>query len=230
MIINNLTHAIMKSLSTKILKRVFAVVSLFLCINIYAQNGELSKYSMVDIGEFKSLDKMYKAQGFINSDTSLIYMYKVEATYVQKAFWVCYKTPCFYIACTPTLIDELKQISSKYKEWAKAAKENNVGKFQKDIEIEFPIVNYSYEMKDARKAQCITKNCEKKKLTFNYYDTSKVPSLFYMVRTSPSWETDVQIPFSLSFGSPEEFDSFIDFLNPENVKKRLREGKISLFN
>lgn len=132
--------------------------------------------------------------------------------------------PKVYIACTPTMKDELLKIAAKYREWADIAKNNKVGKMTKVIETEFPIVKMSLHEKN-KDDQIL--DFKTHKFTFNLYDPEKSPSLI----CNDSFKTiyGINVITGLVFGNPDEFDAFVEFLDPEKVKQRLKEGKTSLF-
>lgn len=200
-------------------------VSFFGAITLFAQKQEVPETILVNIGEFKAQDKMYEAQAYISKDTSLVYLYCIQAVFVRPLNYYSEYKPKIYIGCTTTMKDELLLISEKYKEWVETAKSNDVGKFSKVIELEFPIMQYSLH----KNAKGYPKYFEwnNRKFTFNLYDIQKTPSIF----CSESFEgpLGIKISVGLVFNTPEEFESFVDFLDPEKVKQRIREGKTTLF-
>lgn len=198
---------------------------LFGAINLFAQEQEVPESILVKIGEFKAQDQMYEAQAYISKDTSLVYLYCIQAVFVRPSNFYSEYKPKIYIGCTTTMKDELLLISEKYKEWVEIAKNNDVGKFSKVIEQEFPIMQYSLH----KNAKGYPKYFEWKnrKFTFNLYDIQKTPSLF--CSESFVGPFDIKISVGLVFNTPEEFESFVDFLDPEKVKQRIREGKTTLF-
>ena len=128
-----------------IMKKLFSCL-LMLCTAVsttFAQEETVPETTIVEIGEFKASDKMFNAQAYISKDTSLVYLYRMAATHAYPANFYNDYNPTISIACTSTMKDELQKIAAKYKEWATTAKDNNVGKMQKVIELEFPIVHLS---------------------------------------------------------------------------------------
>ncbi len=206
------------------MKNLLLYILLSLTTSLYSQN--LPETILVDIGEFKAIGKMFKAQAYVTKDTSLVCIYRLSAVHTLPTNYLTEYTPQIHIMCTASLKDDLLKVSSKYKEWAKIAKDNNVGKFTKEIDIEIPIVNCVI-FQSGRKGFPMTTKYTTHKFTFNLYDVEKSPSIYCNVNV----RADALVSFytGLAFNTPQEFDDFIEFLDPEKVKKRLREGKISLF-
>ena len=192
----------------------------------FAQEETGPETTIVEIGEFKASDKMFNAQAYISKDTSLVYLYRMPATHAYPANFYNDYNPTISIACTPTMKDELQKIAAKYKEWATTAKDNNVGKMQKVIELEFPVVHLSLH----KNAKGYPKYIEFKnhKFTFSIYDSQKAPSIFCN-ETFKDDLTGIPVSTGLAFRTPEEFEAFVEFLDPEKVKQRIREGKTTLF-
>jgi len=206
------------------MKKLLLYIFLSLTTTLYSQ--DLPETILVDIGEFKALGEMFKAQAYVTKDTSLVCIYRLSAVHAFPTNYLTEYTPQIHIMCTTSLKDDLLKVSSKYKEWAKIAKDNNVGKFSKEIDVEIPIVNCVI-FHSGRKGFPKTTKYTTHKFTFNLFDVEKSPSIFCNVKI----QADALSSFhtGLAFRTPQEFDDFIDFLDPEKVKKRLRGGKISLF-
>lgn len=213
----------------KMIMKKFFLCFMMLCTAsvFYAQNDNKHPETiLVKIGEFKARGDMFIAEADISPDTSIVYRYRIPATHTYPAnFYYDYR-PVVYIACTPTMKDELQRIAAKYKEWTETATKNNVGKMQKVIELEFPVFMLSLH----KKSKGYPKYLEFKnsKFTFSVFDSQKSPSIF----CNSTFKADalgLTVSTGLVFSTPKEFDDFIEFLDPEKVKKRIKEGKTTLF-
>ena len=207
-------------------KKLFIMVMIaFVVSNVYPQEQKHLETILVEIGEYKAGDKMFVAEAYVSKDSSMVYLYRLPATHTSPStFYYDYK-PKVYIECTPTMKDELLKIAAKYREWTDVAINNSVGKTQKVIEMEFPIVKLSLHGKNKEDRILDFKN---RKFTFSIYNPQKTPSIF----CNDSFKTlfDINVYTGLVFISPDEFDAFVDFLDPEKVRQRLKEGKTSLFS
>ena len=207
-------------------KIIFCLLMLFVSSINYAQNANIPESILMKIGEYKVRDRMYAAEAYVSLDTSLVYRYRIPATHtVFPNFYPTYM-PMVYIDCTPSMMDDLLKIVARYKEWAKIAKENNLGKMQKKIELEFPFSMISLH----KNAKGYPRYIEAKNriFTFNFSDPQKSPSIFCNQEFKDD-VTKLTVSTGLSFSSPEEFEAFVNFLNPEKVIQRIKEGKTTLF-
>lgn len=203
---------------------------LLLMLNIVsvlsAQELNFPETISVTIGEFKASDQMFTAEADISTDTSLVCIYRLPATHAYPQNFYYDYAPVIHIICTTTMKEELLKIAAIYREWTETAKSNNVGKMQKVIEQEFPVFMLSLH----KKAKGYPKYLEAKnnKFTFSVFNTQKPPSIF----CNQTFKDDVlgiTTSTGLAFRTPEEFEAFIEFLDPEKVKQRIREGKTTLF-
>lgn len=199
------------------------VLSMITCAN-YAQ---VPDSELIKIGEYTATGKMFEAYAYVSKDTSNVYLYQLESTIVYPQNFQSDYKPKVYISCTPTMMEDLTKICSRYKEWAQTAKENKVGKMQKVIELDAPVALYSLhkEAKDYPKF----KEFKQTKFTFNVPGVDKTPTLF-INDTFVEDRTQIPVIIGLAFSSPEEFETFINFLDPKKVLQRIKEGKTSLFS
>ena len=199
------------------------IISVISCSN-YAQ---VPDSKIMKIGEYTAIGKMFDAYAYVSKDTSNVLLYRLESTIVYPTNFMSEYKPKIYISCTPTMMEDLTKIFTCYKEWAQTAKDNKVGKMQKVIELDAPITLYSLH-KEA-KGYPKFKNLKNTKFTFNIPAVDKTPTLFI----NDTFVEDIsRIPviIGLAFSSPEEFENFINFLEPNKVLKRIKEGKTSLFS
>ena len=77
------------------------------------------------------------------------------------------------IANSPTLYTTLQNLLAKYKEWQKIAISNNVGAFEKEIDIEIPIETMTFY----RGKEIHAGKWDNKKFTFIYKNATKSPVL-----------------------------------------------------
>lgn len=212
------------------MKKVILLLALFVSTMSFSQNQKEQELIKVDIGEYKANDKMFKAQALVNKDTTLVCYYELPATHGTPENYFYEFNPVFVIACTITMKDELLKIYDKYVEWTEVAKENTVGKFAKEIELDYPLYGVIFNKK--AKGYPKMKKFGTHRFKFNLFDTAKTPSLIsnkYFNDNSGMMDWGF-LTTGLVFKSPEEFKAFIEFLDPEKVKKRLKEGKVFLFN
>ena len=200
-----------------------AVLSIITCANF----AQVPDSELLKIGEYTATGKMFEAYAYVSKDTSTIFLYRLESTIVYPQNFESDYKPKVYISCTTTMMDDLTKICSCYKEWAKTAKDNKVGKMQKVIELDAPVSLYSLHRE--AKGYPKFKEFKQTKFTFNIPAVDKTPTLF-INDTFVEDRTQIPVIIGLAFGSPEEFEAFINFLDPKKVLKRIKEGKTSLFS
>lgn len=212
------------------MKRIILLLTLFASLPSFSQDQKEPELIKVDIGEFKAYGNMFNAKAFINTDTTLVYFYEIPATHGTPKNYYYEYSPILVISCTPTMKDELTNIYNKYKEWADVAKTNDVGKMTKVIELEYPL--YGIILNKKAKGYPKMEKYGSHKFTFKIYDTLKPPSLFSNKDFDEKKGMNYfeSLTTGIAFSSPDEFKSFIEFLDPEKVKKRLKENKVFLFN
>ena len=180
------------------------------------------------IGEFKSRDQMFKADAYVSNDTTIVYMYRLEATHTVPTNFYDGYSPKIYILCTPTMKKEFLEIDSIYKKWTEIAEKNEVGKIEKEIEVDIPSIGYfSLHKKTGVPDRYF--ECKNHHFIFKIFDEKKTPSIFCNNEFKDDG-TGITIHTGLAFQSPKEFDAFVEFIDPMNTIKKIKQGEFSLFS
>ena len=209
------------------LKYIILSLTILLAIDCFSQNEKAPEAILFPIGEFKSREQMFKADAYVSCDTTVVYLYRLEATHTYPAnFYYGYK-PKIYISCTETMVQELMEIDSIYRSWTNIAIKNEVGKMEKEIEADFPIYMYSLHKKTGVPDRY--KPFNNHKFTFKIYDVSKEPSVFCNDEF-PDDGTRITVSIGLAFNSTKDFSDFVNFLRPDGVIQKIKAGQASLFS
>ena len=198
---------------------------LCLSLNMFAQKKENPELSIVDIGEFAASGSLHKAKAYIAKDTSIVYFYELEANLSYPSSFSKGYDPKVIIACKPTMKDSLIKVCEKYKEWTDVARKSSLDKFEKKIDVTIPFEVLVLNKKATGYPKYI--EWKDKKFTFFINGNNKTAAISctevykadYGMRT---WS-------GLSFTSVEEFEKFVEFLDPEKVKQRLKSGITTFF-
>ena len=132
------------------------------------------------------------------------------------------------IPYTEENLGKLKAISDKYTEWSKAAKENEVGHMEKDIDISIDdLYVHLYETNGNRLTNEYIISIEKKKFTFSVPATKgKEPMLRMELQGKDQKKDSKFFAGSLWFDSCKEFEDFVDFIQQENLSDKLANKTI----
>lgn len=163
------------------------------------------------LGEYKAFDKMKKIYALTEANSTKAHAFLIEPV-VFIDFWGG-NNALIKIENTSTLYSDLQKLLTKYKEWAKTAETNNVGDFSKEIDIPLPIEAITfYRGKDIHAGKW-----NNKKFTFFY----KSASHSIAIGCNDEWKglnDDTNI-IKLGFKNDKEFNDFIKFFNPKDLKK-----------
>lgn len=123
---------------------------------------------------------------------------------------------------------KLKEISDKYNEWSKVAKENNVGHMEKDVDISIDdLYVHLYETSRGKITKEYNISLEKKKFAFLVPATiGKEPILRIELRGKDRSKDSRYFSGSLTFDNCNEFEEFINFIQPDSLKCRLTSKTI----
>lgn len=211
------------------MKNLIILIIALLNVTLCDAQGKNERPKDVPIGTIIIDGKPMEIQAVMYSDSTIAY-------YVFPNNWQY--TPAIpagsakiVVTNTPDLIENAYKILAKYKEWKEQLIANNIKEIWKKIEIEWPfkaiILNWG---KGKRQNTCFFENL--KYFSFDYKESSSAfkngPRLqaYSGVNTRSGWHEGMT---GMYFTSPEEFEAFIEFIKPENIKKRLREGVKPLF-
>lgn len=211
-------------------------VSMLFCIMQFAnaqEKKEIPKVIEHEIGQFCSGGSLLNARAGVSEDTTIVYYYILEAQTSFKPWGLENVKPEFVLWCTPDLKQKLDSVSNKFREWAKVVHDNNITNMEsRTINIEVPFTDYILH-NDKRDDFPRIEKCNKK--TFRFwltakgkpvvgYDLDLIVKLPNRLDKNNSEKLYVYLPFW-----DDEIYKFADFLEPENVKIRIREGKKDLF-
>lgn len=110
-----------------------------------------------------------------SKDSTVVYMVVFKPTSVSPYTATVHRDPYMFFEYSDTLSNTLNKVARKFREWRKVAKENNPGKFSKEIDIEVPLKYLSltkYGNKDFKFYKP-----DKNKFSFVLYDVKEEPCL-----------------------------------------------------
>ena len=133
------------------------------------------------------------------------------------------KQPWIYLLYTPDLMDKLKSVVDKYKEWDNIARDNKVGKFDKNIEIEIPQFAY-LETKAANSKRPndidITEIKDNHKFKFLFNGMEK-PSVLSFITKDERKSNLMPYYIIITFWGIDEIEGFMKLIDPQQIRYRI---------
>lgn len=169
-------------------------------------------YKKEQLGEYKTFEQMKKIYA-LTDNSKQAYAFLVEPIRIFAPWGG--KDGLVKIANSPTLYTTLQKLLAKYKEWQKTAISNNVGAFEKEIDIEIPIETMTFY----RGKEIHAGKWDNKKFTFIYKNAPKPPVL----TCTGTWKgmNDDTAQLTIAFKNEQELCDFIAFFNPKELKKMI---------
>lgn len=169
-------------------------------------------YKKEQLGEYKTFEQMKKIYA-LTDNSKQAYAFLVEPIQIFAPWGG--KDGLVKIANSPTLYTTLQKLRAKYKEWQKTAISNNVGAFEKEIDIEIPIETMTFY----RGKEIHAGKWDNKKFTFIYKNATKPPVL----TCTGTWKgmNDDTAQLTIAFKNEQELSDFIAFFNPKELKKMI---------
>lgn len=184
-----------------------------------SQSIDLSKLILVDIGEFKAQGGMHKAQAYIDQDSTII-LYRLEPSWISPNNGYEYK-PIILMLCTISLNEKLQAVKDKFAEWSAEAKQNNVERYDKMIDVDIPFIYLEVSKKSkGQEIREFVKIPEHAQFMF-IVPKLNAANISFRAQDNRSFLLMKYSAF-LAFYGVEEFDDFCEFINYENVKQRLK--------
>lgn len=169
------------------------------------------------LGEYKAFTEMKKIYALVDKNTGKPQAFLVEPAYLTD-YWGG-KNPLVKIANTSTLYPSLQKLVSKYKEWQKTADSNNVGTFEKEIDIEIPIETLTFY----RGNEIHAGKWNNKKFIFFRKYTDK-PAYLKCIGEWKGLNSDCNT-MGICFKNEQEITDFIEFFNPTKFKRLIEIQK-----